>query len=174
MKFEWDPRKATRNLRKHRVSFEQATTAFRDPLSVTAPDLAHSSSEYRFVTFGLSSTGKLLTISHTEQGIHSNHPLDELPSKRKRSMKKADNSELDDWGKANYKRADLGEIVRGKYAKRIRESTNVVVLDPQVAKAFPNDEAVNSALLGLIRSTRSAGKLSMKRKNKVADKKRAA
>jgi hypothetical protein len=89
-------------------------------------------------------------------------------------MKKAKDSELDDWGKANYKRADLGELVRGKYAKRIRESTNVVVLDPQVAKAFPNDEAVNSALLGLIRSTRSAGKVSMKRKNKVADKKRAA
>ncbi|HEY0348053.1 MAG TPA: hypothetical protein VGC60_07835 [Pyrinomonadaceae bacterium] len=43
-------------------------------------------------------------------------------------------SELDDWGKSEYKRSDLGELVRGKYAKRIRESTNVVVLDPQVAK----------------------------------------
>jgi uncharacterized DUF497 family protein len=39
MKFEWDAVKARRNLRKHRVSFEEATTAFRDPLSVTAPAL---------------------------------------------------------------------------------------------------------------------------------------
>ena len=89
-------------------------------------------------------------------------------------MKKAKDSELDDWAKANYKRADLGELVRGKYAKRIRESTNVVVLDPQVAKAFPNDEAVNSALRGLIRTTRASTKVSTKRKNKIADKKRAA
>jgi uncharacterized DUF497 family protein len=68
MKFEWDPRKAILNLRKHGVSFEETTTAFRDPLSVTAPDLTHSSAEYRFVTFGLSSKGKLLAISHTERG----------------------------------------------------------------------------------------------------------
>jgi hypothetical protein len=89
-------------------------------------------------------------------------------------MKKAKNSELNDWGKADYKRSDLGEIIRAKYAKRIRESTNVVVLDPKVAKAFPNDEAVNNALRGLIRSTRSDAKLSTKRKNKGAEKKRAA
>jgi len=68
MKFEWDPRKAKLNLRKHGVSFEEATMALRDPLSVTAPDLTHSSAEYRFVTFALSSKGKLLTISHTERG----------------------------------------------------------------------------------------------------------
>lgn len=84
-------------------------------------------------------------------------------------MKKA-KSELNDWGREEYKREDFGELVRGKYAKRIRESTNVVVLDPQVAKAFPNDEAVNSALRGLIRSTRS----NAKRKHKAAEKKRAA
>ena len=87
-------------------------------------------------------------------------------------MKKAKDSELEDWGKANYKRADLGDLVRGKYAKRIRESTNVVMLDPQIAKAFPNDAAVNNALRGLIQSTRGAAKLSSKRK--VSDKKRAA
>ena len=89
-------------------------------------------------------------------------------------MKKAKDSELNDWGRAEYKRSDLGELVRGKYGKRIRESTNVVVLDPQVAKAFPNDEAVNSALRGLIRSSRSNAKLSTKRKNKRTEKKRAA
>ena len=81
-------------------------------------------------------------------------------------MKKAKESELNDWGRPEYKRGDLGAPVRGKYANRIRESTNVIVLDPRVAKVFPNDEAVNSALRGLIRSTRSDSKLSTKRKNK--------
>src|SRR5260370_2329489 len=78
-------------------------------------------------------------------------------------MKRA-KSELNDWGRPEYKRADLGELVRGKYAKRIRESTNVVVLDAQLARVFPNDEAVNDALRTLIRSTRS--KINLKPNNK--------
>jgi len=89
-------------------------------------------------------------------------------------MKKGKESELNDWGRPEYKRADLGELVRGKYAKRIRESTNVVVLDPQVAKAFPNDEAVNNALRELIGLTRSSDRSRSKRKNKATEKKRAA
>ena len=65
-------------------------------------------------------------------------------------MKKA-KSEFNDWLRPEYKRSDLGQLVSGKYAKRIRESTNVIVLDPQVAKVFPNDEAVNNALRGLMK-----------------------
>ena len=38
-----------------------------------------------------------------------------------------------------YKRSDFGEIVRGKYAVRLAAETNVVILEPEVAKAFPND-----------------------------------
>jgi uncharacterized DUF497 family protein len=45
MRFQWDPRKAKLNLRKHRVSFEEATTAFRDPLSTTGADPDHSAGE---------------------------------------------------------------------------------------------------------------------------------
>ena len=88
-------------------------------------------------------------------------------------MKKA-KSELNDWGRPEYKRSDFGEIVRGKYAKRIRESTNVVILEPDVAKAFPNDEAVNNALRGLIAATRSSSKSASKRKSKATEKTRAA
>jgi hypothetical protein len=62
VKFESDPRKAKLNLAKHGVSFEEATTVFRDPLSATAPDPDHSSDERRFVTFGLSSKGRLLVV----------------------------------------------------------------------------------------------------------------
>ena len=68
MKFEWDPRKAALNLAKHGISFEEATTAFRDPLSATTPDPDHSVGESRFITFGLSSKGKLLVVAHTERG----------------------------------------------------------------------------------------------------------
>jgi hypothetical protein len=89
-------------------------------------------------------------------------------------MKKAKESELNDWGRPDYKRADLGELVRGKYAKRIRESTNVVVLDPKVAKAFPNDKAVNDALRELIERSRSTNRSRSKLKSKTSDKKRAA
>lgn len=70
-------------------------------------------------------------------------------------MKKAE-SEADDWLRPEYRREDLGKIVRGKYAKRLSEATNVVVLEPQVAKAFPTDEAVNNALRGLLELAQAA------------------
>ena len=68
MQFEWDPAKAAENLAKHGVSFEEASTAFRDPLSATGPDPDHSIGEERFVTFGVSSNGRLLIVAHTEHG----------------------------------------------------------------------------------------------------------
>jgi hypothetical protein len=73
-------------------------------------------------------------------------------------MKKA-KSEMNDWLRPEYKRSDLGKIERGKYARRIGEASNIVVLDPQVAKAFPNDEAVNNALRGLLDLARSSARV---------------
>jgi len=67
MKFEWDPRKAKRNLTKHSVSFEEATTVFLDPLSATGDDPDHSAEENRFITVGSSSSGRLLAVSHTDR-----------------------------------------------------------------------------------------------------------
>jgi uncharacterized DUF497 family protein len=67
MDFEWDPTKAERNLAKHGVSFEEASTAFGDPLSVTIGDPQHSVGEHRFVLFGLSASGRLLAISHVDR-----------------------------------------------------------------------------------------------------------
>jgi uncharacterized DUF497 family protein len=48
--FEWDPAKARRNRRKHRVAFEEAATVFGDPLALTYSDPDHSVSEMRFIT----------------------------------------------------------------------------------------------------------------------------
>jgi hypothetical protein len=65
-------------------------------------------------------------------------------------MKKAKQADRDEL-RAEYKRSDFPKgFVRGKYAERLRESSNIVVLEPEVARAFPNQEAVNSALLSLI------------------------
>jgi hypothetical protein len=54
-----------------------------------------------------------------------------------------------------YKRSDFGTMVRGKYARRIAEESNIVVLEPEVAKVFPNDKVVNEALRGLIKIAES-------------------
>jgi hypothetical protein len=52
--------------------------------------------------------------------------------------------------RAEYRREDLGKGVRGKYAARYAKASNVVVIDPALTKAFPNSEAVNEALRGLL------------------------
>lgn len=58
--------------------------------------------------------------------------------------------------RAEYRREDLGPLVRGKYAVRYAKATNVVVIDPMLTKAFPNSEAVNEALRGLLTLATSA------------------
>lgn len=58
-----------------------------------------------------------------------------------------------------YKNSDLGEIVRGKYANLIKDETHIVLLEPEVALAFPNDEAVNKALRYLLKVTKASTRL---------------
>lgn len=64
-------------------------------------------------------------------------------------MKKAKTKSGDEL-RPEYKRSDFGTLERGKYAVRLATESNVVVLDPEVAEAFPNDKAVNEALRGLL------------------------
>ena len=68
MQFEWDSAKAVENLTTHGVSFQEAATVFRDPLSATGADPDHSIGEERFITFGVSTSGRLLVVAHTEDG----------------------------------------------------------------------------------------------------------
>ena len=67
MKFEWDNRKAEKNLKKHGVSFREAASVFGDPLAITFEDLDHSIDEHRLLTFGTTRTGKMVVVSHTER-----------------------------------------------------------------------------------------------------------
>jgi hypothetical protein len=69
MEFEWNPDKAKLNLEKHGVSFQEASTVFNDPLSITFPDPDHSVGENRYVIIGLSRFGQLLVVAHTDRGM---------------------------------------------------------------------------------------------------------
>ena len=65
IRFAWDPRKASANLRRHRVSFAEATTVFSDDNAVFLDDPGHSDDEPRFVLLGLSERFRILVVSHT-------------------------------------------------------------------------------------------------------------
>jgi len=65
--FEWDANKAKENRKKHKVTFEEAKTAFNDPLLMTFTDEKHSESEDRYISIGTSATSKVLLVVHTER-----------------------------------------------------------------------------------------------------------
>ncbi|MBC7263670.1 MAG: BrnT family toxin [Chloroflexi bacterium] len=68
MEFEWDPQKAAKNLRKHKVSFAEAATVFGDPLSATVSDPDHSDEEDRYIIVGMSYRFRLLIVAFAERG----------------------------------------------------------------------------------------------------------
>ena len=67
MEFEWAPAKAAVNLRKHKVSFDEAVTVFADFFSITAPDPDHSAEELRYITVGRSSRERLIMVAHADR-----------------------------------------------------------------------------------------------------------
>jgi hypothetical protein len=83
-------------------------------------------------------------------------------------MKKASLDEL----RPEYKRSDFGSLVRGKYATRASSGTNVVVLEPAISKAFPNDKAVNDALRVVLEVAEATARLT--RRSTRTSRKRAA
>ncbi len=67
MDFVADQTKAAQNLKKHKVSFEEAASVFGDPMAYTFPDPDHSVGEHRWLVFGMSGVGRLLTVAYTER-----------------------------------------------------------------------------------------------------------
>ena len=65
--FEWDRTKASANLKKHKISFEEASSVFGDPMAITIDDPQVSSAEYRFITIGRSVLGLLVVVVHTDR-----------------------------------------------------------------------------------------------------------
>ena len=72
-------------------------------------------------------------------------------------MKKTKADDVDEL-RPEYRREDFGRLERGKYAEQVKEASNVVVLEPEVARAFPNAQAVNDALRGLLALARASVK----------------
>lgn len=67
MRFEWDSVKAAKNFRKHGISFNEAVSVFYDPMATTGDDPDHPKDEQRLVTFGVSPSGQLLVVAHTDR-----------------------------------------------------------------------------------------------------------
>jgi uncharacterized DUF497 family protein len=65
--FEWEPEKAKKNIRKHDVNFEEASSIFDDPIFITVIDEEHSTDEERYITIGISNKNRLLLVAHTER-----------------------------------------------------------------------------------------------------------
>ncbi len=87
--FDWNSTKEQQNIRKHRVSFRQAATIFRDPNQLSIYDEEHSEDEERWITLGIDSTGVVRVVIHTFEQIN-----DELCQIRIISARKATNLEI--------------------------------------------------------------------------------
>jgi len=85
--FEWDPQKAKTNIIKHRVSFEEATTVFRDPNALSVYDTDHAGKEDRWITMGISVSGRLILVCHTYFETSEDTVILRLYSARKTTLK---------------------------------------------------------------------------------------
>ena len=81
-------------------------------------------------------------------------------------------TKIKDEMRTEYKRADFASLERAKFYKEAVKGTAVALLDPAIAKAFPNSEAVNEALLGLLQLTEQTARITGR--SKRAARKRAA
>src|SRR6266850_1958079 len=147
MRFSWDPNKDRLNQRDHGITFQEATTVFGDSLAVTVSDPDHSIGEERFITIGHPAPADSSSCAISNKGIpFALFRLAEPQLMNAKTMKrKTKESEM----RAEY---DFSGGVRGKYYRRYMESSNVVVLEPDVHKRFKNSSAVNKALRSLIRA----------------------
>ena len=81
--FNWDDKKASTNFAKHKVSFEEGKTIFKDPFLITHPDKLHSDNEDRLITIGMSINERLLLVVHLEKLKTVNSVLIRIISCRK-------------------------------------------------------------------------------------------
>jgi hypothetical protein len=95
-KFDWDPAKERKNIRKHRVSFRQAATVFRDPNQLSMYDEEHGEEEDRWITIGLDGAGVLRVVVHTFEQME-----EDLCQIRIISARKAVSAEANQYREAN-------------------------------------------------------------------------
>jgi uncharacterized DUF497 family protein len=151
LNFEWDWRKAATNLKNHGVSFEEAASAFGDWRSITVPDLEHSEDDPGFTSSAcpireICRWFAIPTVARTRvssaHGVRTHVSENSMNRARKPKRKKE-----------TVPNIDFSGGVRGKYAARFAEGTNLVALSPDVAEVFPDSKAVNEALRKLARTS---------------------
>ncbi len=144
MEFEWDADKAASNLLKHGVSFGEAMTVLSDVLEVMIPDPVHSDVELRFVSIGLSEASRdwsspTLSVTSGFESLVRGRPLRRSGD----SMSQKINPEGDDDMLPEY---DFAQGVRGKHHEAYKAGTNVIFLEPDLAKVFSDSASVNRVL----------------------------
>ena len=91
LQFEWDSKKAERNLRKHGVSFAEAATIFDDMLAAVYDDPDHSEQEKRYLTIGTSTQGRLLHVAFADRGQRIRIVQARKVTKRERQLYEEEN-----------------------------------------------------------------------------------
>jgi uncharacterized DUF497 family protein len=154
--YKWNATKAARNLRKHGVSFDEAVTVFQDPFALTFDDPDHSIEERRFLTIGTSVRQRILFVAHADRGedrIRIIRP--EEPHGVKAMRTKNAVAENNDELRPHYDLSALKGEVRGKYHGQATRGTTLVLLEPDVAEAFPDGRTVNETLRAFVKVARS-------------------
>ena len=157
MIYEWDPAKAATNLRKHRVTFDEATSVFRDALALTFDDPDHSLDASRFITVGESARQRLLLVTHadrrvdrSESSVHGALRQEKpMPTKNRAVSKPSDM-------RAEYDLSKLTGRVQGKHYAQATAGVALVLLESDIAEAFSTGRAVNKALRSVLLAKRKA------------------
>ena len=148
MKFEWDPVKAATNEGKHRITF------VTKPVQCLAMRFLQAVMIWRIPQAKIVSSHLVCQVI----GVYASSAHALQLEKKNESMKKPSVKKTTKCG-LTIRGLTWGPFVRRKYAARYAKATNVVVIDPALTKAFPNNEAVNEALRGLLAvATASVGK----------------
>jgi uncharacterized protein len=165
--FEWDDEKATGNLKKHDVSFEEGATVFNDPLIATIPDPDQSKEEERYISIRISVQGRLLVVVHTAREERIRLISCRKATNTERKLMKRTKKKQDDEMRTEY---DFSKAERGKFHRPLDKGYKVhvhqsdgtevvnhytlaegtVLLAPDVREYFTDSETVNEALRSLI------------------------
>ena len=161
MIYEWDPTKATANLKRHKVSFDEATSVFTDPFALTFDDPDHSLEARRYTTIGTSSKQRIVFLAHVDRAkiTCGSSALGRPQPQRPMPTKNLASRGVDEL-RPEYDLAALKGRVQGKYYARATAGTTMVLLEPDVAEAFSDGASVNQALRSYLRTAR--GKLPSK------------
>ena len=157
MIYEWDPVKAERNRRKHGVSFDEASTVFRDPFAISFDDPDHSLDERRFIQLvcrpdsGCCSSRTLIgeSIACASSTLVGQDRAKPIPIKNHAT-------ELDDDLRQEYDVSKLKGRVQGKHYAQATAGVTMVLLESDVAAAFPTGRAVNKALRSVLLAQKKA------------------